>query len=446
MKGLLTAIKHEKEPVYFITYEGLRRGQADANRAMFAKLGETIDFDAGRAYADELFAKKIEEEIDKNCKKISCNFGERINDDAEALVGRMRQSLEEAARLLAKKEYMSAPIVVRYHNDADGLSGAIALHRAMHGYENAIWEMHKSVAYAKSDAENDILIANAYESIEKPLLVLIDFGTSPDSNDGIEAAKERFDIIWLDHHPISQGFGWAKLDHYINPWNFGGDSNFTAGLLASVFASCFGAQTKDLVYASLIGDYSAYAKPSAQAKRVAMLLDIVSSDAKLVGSHTGNVTPEAVENIMRDESKVTEIIAYGENRLVELLDSAVSGLKVYKGKSSSIYVADFEKIRSDEERYPLPGRFASKLMEKIEESGNVKALVVLHYGSYISLRLGSGLKGINLLEVLEKVKSYYPGLVESAGGHMSAASIKLAKEGNKKPVLGKLIEELKGIA
>jgi len=446
MKGIITAIKHEKEPVYFVTYEDLTRKAMHAKDAFFSKLGDAIDFETGRVYEDAALRKKIEEEAGKNCKKISCGFDEKLADDAERIVEKMKQKLEDAAKLIAKKICMNAPIVVHYHNDADGLSGALAFYRATPDYENIVWQMHRSVAYEKADAENDILLLNRYETVEKPLLIIVDFGTSPDSNTGIELVKGRFDILWLDHHPIVQEFAGASLEHYINPWMFGGDSNFTAGLLASTLASCFGARTKDLISASLIGDYSTYAKPDENAKRLAMLFDIVSSDAKLVGSHNGNVTPEAVENILDNREKMDEIVAYGENRLVELLDAAFSGIRIYKGKRSNIYVADFEKIRNEDERYPLPGRFASKLMEKIEETGNANALVVLHYGSYISIRLGSKINWVNLLEIIEKVRNYYPNLIESAGGHMAAASIKLAKEGNKKPVLGKLIEELKEAA
>jgi RecJ-like exonuclease len=369
---------------------------------------------------------------------------------------RMHAKLQEAMRLLARKLVIGAPIVVRFHNDVDGASGAYALHKAIAfatganehiGYKpNIMWRMHGSVSYTREDATADVLNCNSFECVEKPLLVILDFGTSEESNPGIEIVEKRFDMIWLDHHPIVEGFSGRRLAHYINPWNFGADSNYTAGFLACAFAKTLADINLDEVAeASLIGDYSEYSKPKAGSRRLAALLDLATSDTRVISGSKGNLTPEEIELVMGDSRKSDELIAYAENRVNEMLDLAVTSVKVYKAKQAQIYVLDFEGVRiNEQERYPLPGRFASKLLGRIEELNDSPAILLLHFGSFVSARMSKRLIGrVELLKVLEGVRSEYSNYVESTGGHSNAASIKLKDDGMKKAVISAVVEKLK---
>ena len=136
---------------------------------------------------------------------------ERSTGDVKALEG--ARGCDAA---LVRKARLRVPILVRFHNDVDGLSGAYALHNALLqtrkrggtvDYEpNVTWRMHGGVTYNREDATTDIMTCNNFESAEKPLLIILDFGTSLDSNPGIELIRERFDVIWLDHHPIMEKF------------------------------------------------------------------------------------------------------------------------------------------------------------------------------------------------------------------------------------------------
>ena len=46
----------------------------------------------------------------------------------DALTHKMWQRLQQAALMIVRKMLVSAPIIVRFHNDADGSSGAYSLH------------------------------------------------------------------------------------------------------------------------------------------------------------------------------------------------------------------------------------------------------------------------------------------------------------------------------
>ena len=117
-----------------------------------------------------------------------------------------------------------------------------------------------------------------------------------------------------------------------------------------------------------------------------------------------------------------------------MLDSAIESVKIYQGSASRVYIADFEGIRGDDEqRYPLPGRFASKLLDKIEQLNTMPCVLMLHFGNYVSLRMSKELNGkVDLLRILNEVREEYPDDVDSSGGHGNAASIKLKANTRKK--------------
>lgn len=416
--------------------------------------GEVQRFDA----ADDA---KGREELEKGIEKITASMPNgalyRMGaDKVDRVTEKLWKPLREAMLVLARKLAVASPIIIRFHNDIDGSSGAYALYKALSkaiesnasiAYKpNFVWRMHGGVTYSREDATSDILACNNYEFVEKPLLLILDFGTSEESNEGIELVRERFDVVWLDHHPVMEKFAGKSFEHYINPWNFGSDSNYTAGFLACMFAKTLAdIDTKDAEEASLIGDYSEYSKPTPGSRKLAALLDLLTSDTRVIAGLRGNLNPEEIDAVLKDRAKSEELIAYAENRVSEMLDLAIKSVKIYKANETQIYVADFEAIRiNEQERYPLPGRFASKLLGKIEELNKTPCILLLHFGNFISARMSKALIArVDLLKALEGVRSDYSDYVDSTGGHSNAASIRMKSDEMKKEIIKFTVEKLK---
>jgi archaea-specific RecJ-like exonuclease len=374
----------------------------------------------------------------------------------DAITEKLWAKLEKSARILSRKLLKATPIMIRFHNDVDGVSGACALqaaitkssesNRSIAYAHNITWRMHGGVSYNREDATADMMVCNNFESKDKPLLIILDFGTSEESNPGIELIRDKFDVVWLDHHPILEKFNGVTLENYVNPWGFGGDSNYTAGFLTCMFARAFAdVDTKDVEQASFIGDYSEFMNPSPESRRISVLMDLLSSDTRLIAGSRGNLNPKEVMEIVADKKRSDELAAYAENRVSEMLDTAIKSVKEYKAKSANVYVADFEGIRGDEEaRYPLPGRFASKLLDKIEELNKTPCVLLLHFGYFVSVRMSKKLtEKVDLLKKLEQVKAYYSNYVDSTGGHSNAASIKMKGAEMKKEVIKYAVDKLK---
>ncbi len=414
--------------------------------------GEKVNFVSNGAIARE----ELEEKVMELCKHVLKESSPSGIAGLDKITEKMKEKMRSAAHLLAMKLYTSAPIVVRFHNDTDGSSGAYCLFKSISEMLGAngikakpsiTWRMHGGIAYSKADAEHDILYANGFSSIEKPLLVIIDFGTSKDSNEGIEALSNKFDIIWLDHHPIEEGFLGTSLEHYINPWGFGGDSEYTAGFLACEFSKYLSSfDVHDMECASLIGDFSTFARNEERASKLALLLELITSDKRVAFKAIDqNLTPAEIDSILYDKKKFEELVSYASTKMDEALDSAMHVAKVYKGENVDIYVADFKKVRGEDlsMRYPLPGRFASKLVGKIEELSDKPVVLLLHFGGTISIRQSRALnEKVDLTKVAKAAKESMHS-VSAAGGHKSAISIRFADEESKKEAMQLLISIIK---
>ncbi|MEM0086996.1 MAG: hypothetical protein QW549_00760 [Candidatus Micrarchaeaceae archaeon] len=370
-------------------------------------------------------------------------------DGLDSLTKKMQGSIMQAAALMLTKIFLATPAIVRFHNDSDGSSGAYGIYLALKELQKnsrfgdalqVSWRMHRGVSYSRSDALEDIMIMNSYKTLVKPLLLLIDFGTTVESNEGIELAGKYFDIIWLDHHPIVKGF--ARVERYINPWLVGGDSNYTAGFLACEFAKSFSkVDMRCIERASLYGDYSSFYRKEECGSKLSEVLDMITSDKRLATSSGGtNLTPAEIDNIVTNRVKFEELLNFAKNKMAELLDFSLERVKKYNARDADIYVLDFEKVRGeDSSRYPLPGRFASKLLAKIKELNDKPCILVLHFGQYISLRSSPDAKNIDFLNLIDEIKKNSSS-VDSAGGHRGAVSIKIKDAAEKSSVIKLIIE------
>lgn len=469
MLGLISCVKNRPngESRYCVVSsdDGLQAGELESKVVL--RHGEVAEILLGSNGSIESAAIVDKGEAERHTKEILSrvaaasrstlkkNHYRKGIEKLDSLTARMWPKLCECSALFVRKLILGAPIVVRFHNDADGSSGACSLYRGIgkltkelglgHG-GNISWVMHPGVSYSSADASYDTLIANGYSSMEKPLLLIIDFGTSLDSNAGIRDLDDRFDIIWLDHHPLADGFVGKELANYVNPWLFGGDSNYTAGFLASAFSRTF-SEPENGSYedASFIGDYSEYADPGRKGQEIATILDLLTSDTRIgSGSFSNKLAPYEIENILKDKGKVDELLSYANTRLNEILDLGLTSLRKHKADDVEIHVLDYGRVRSDETKYPLPGRYASKLLERISEIYGGKNIVIVHVGAYISIRIEKELgERVRILEIINELKSEYGNLIDAGGGHRCAASIKLYDKSSKGTVLKELVSMIK---
>ena len=435
----------------------------DIDSTLSLKPGESISTgDEGEIHSAEIgdgaeLAKKhaawLDEFVDRGIGKKAHSSG---IDGLDTVTKTLWKQLSACGALVLKKLGCAAPIIVRFHNDSDGAGGAYGLFASLNEFSgnsghfankgNTIWIMHAGISYGRYDAETDLMIAGSYTSIEKPLLIVIDFGTTTESNDGIRRISDAFDVVWLDHHPVVEEFSGKKLAHYVNPWLHGGDSAYTAGFLACMLGKTFSeVDTSAMESASLIGDYSKYAADSEGGEDLSILLDMLTSDVKVAfGPAVTSITPYEIDKVVQDPGRMGELVSYARMRLSEAIGDAMMQVKKHVAAQGSVYVLDFEAVKSEQTKYPLPGRFSSKLLDKITETDQKPAVLIVHSGKYISVRVGAELaERVDLVDVIGEMKDRHPEEIEAGGGHRSASGIKLAAQDEKGRIVRDLVSIIK---
>ncbi|MFH1470653.1 MAG: DHH family phosphoesterase, partial [Candidatus Micrarchaeota archaeon] len=164
--------------------------------------------------------------------------------------------LDCASRLL-RARFLERPIVLRYHADADGISGAMCIARAV-GICGLFATQNPHTVYEVQDAIRDLnAVRSTGESTLGPVLVLVDSGSGEDSADAVSLLKGAgLEIIIIDHHPLGGAVS-ETADCIVSPMLVGATSYYTAGLLAGEVARAVGGpDPESLQRISLAGDKS----------------------------------------------------------------------------------------------------------------------------------------------------------------------------------------------
>ena len=161
------------------------------------------------------------------------------NEHMETVMAKMSRTMMEVALRIRSSCISGSPMAIRFHSDGDGSSGAIAIYRATYGLcmDGSIsWRANKSVAYGMEAFYSDSAFLDEWSSAEKPTVLMIDFGTSKESEGALVKNDGKYAIMCIDHHTLYEGFPSEKFDIYLNPWNNGGNSDTTAGTVAAAIA------------------------------------------------------------------------------------------------------------------------------------------------------------------------------------------------------------------
>lgn len=187
--------------------------------------------------------REVDMVLEKQAAPLSSEF--LIKDK---VVEEMAPDIEKAARMIRKAVFEMRPIVIRHHNDCDGISGALLIKKAIAELmekENFDQEVRKkllhtnqnnSAVYETGDALKDISIFRGVESNGRSLAVLIDFSCNSDSVDSLSLLRgANFEIVLIDHHPPDVEFG-GYVDCFVSPWVHSGNSHYSAGFIAGEVA------------------------------------------------------------------------------------------------------------------------------------------------------------------------------------------------------------------
>ena len=365
------------------------------------KVVDTITLEEVDESKNEVLQKienKIEGEIDK---KVEYNeFEKEIFENKTFL-----KKLKEVAKKIKLSIIEQRDFIIRFHADADGVSGALAIKSLLKEdyFGKAFFIPQKVACYSKIDLENDNFLSI---SLKNPILIFIDFSPEEEILNQI-----KFETIIIDHHPTS-------IKDSINPWNFDMDSRITAGLISCFIAKLLLKENFDfLENVSLHGDRSQLiSKKDEKFVKFAIVFDFLISKKRISN----------IEKILNNDEAINEAYEEAKNLIENALTLAKKFEKVIKVGDYSIHVLNLKK----QKMYPQPGKLVSIFHERLNDEN---AITIGITKNTFSVRVGKEiLKKVDLFLLLQNISANF-------GGHKNAFSVKLDEE---KSTLKRFIKEL----
>lgn len=167
------------------------------------------------------------------------------------VLDRLKPEMQKVAKIIRKAIFTAQPIVLRHHADADGITAAVAVERAVthlirenggdldtegHMFKRA---PSKAPFYEIEDITRDLDFAlkDFVRFGQKlPLIVMMDNGSTEEDEPSYRMAKiYNIPIVVVDHHHPDESTD-AYLDAHVNPYHVGGDFGVTAGMLGAELA------------------------------------------------------------------------------------------------------------------------------------------------------------------------------------------------------------------
>jgi RecJ-like exonuclease len=360
--------------------------------------------------------KEVEKKAEKK-SKIGV-FSPLVDD---SLVKSLAPVIENAARKILSAKALERFVLLRFHGDADGISGAIALTKMCK--MQAIQQ--NSAIYSVGEAMRDLQTLH-HEFM--PILILLDFGSNSESEEGLKLLKAAgIEIIVIDHHPPGKGVG-GIANVFLSPWaiskNWNDEdvSKYPAGYLAIEVARVGGISgIDDFAKTSCAGDKSRILPIDEKDKEKALVLDYMASY-----SGFGN-NLEFYAGVMGKHELFHSMLLQAKEKIEQIFETVKRSLKEKEVNGVKIAVIDLEKI-SKKHEFPSKGKIATRIFESINSE---KPLVVLGYSEKsVIFRINEPAveRGISADKIIAELKVTMADFVESGGGHAKAAAVRIREE------------------
>ena len=429
MIGIITRIKYTPLGKEYTVTDGGNEKKIESNESI--SHGIVVKIEEGRV------TKLAESEIDQAYKEIEKRAAKSIVTAEEPslvnnpMIQKLWPKIKEAAGKIMAAKKLGRSILLRFHGDADGISGAIAISSIV----NCKAFQQNSAIYSVKDALRDLSFIGQEN---RPLMIFLDFGST--SKEGLNILKAGgIEYMIIDHHPIGEIGGWI-----LNPFSGITDtkenpSRYTAGYLGCEIAAACGMNTDKALWLARIacsGDKSDLIANDEEDGKKALVLDFLASHVSF-----GN-NLDFYKKVMDNEELFFSIAHQAEEGIGEASAKAIARIKKSNGENCEIVCFSLEGIARKDE-WPPSGKITTRVFDKLNGS---EPLICIGYNERsIIMRLNNEAvgKGFGANMIAEKMKNTMPDFVESGGGHAHAGAIRV-REGFVKEVLGELVRSLGG--
>ena len=411
---------------------------------------------------------------------------------------RLRPKMYEAAHKIRRAILDGRTILLRHHNDADGIVSGVAMEKAIvplileanptNDAEYYYFKRSPSKApfYELEDVVKDLSFAledQQRHGQKLPLIVLLDNGSTEEDIVALMQAKiYDIEIVVIDHHSpgelltVDEQDGeiygaTVAVDEYVdchvNPYLVGGDSQLTAGCLATEVAHIINPSVKDLIkhlpaIAALgdraeCGEVYQYLKLAAEKgyskEHLAKVAECVDFEAYFLRFMNGRGIMDtilAVDNIDKHRKMIDALYKEYQKRINTQLRAALPNIKQTQLENGIYFnLLDVEKF-AHKFTFPAPGKTCGFVHDHvIKQLGEDKPIVTLGHGPDFGVfRATDAVNeqyGFNVNEIVSEMINKVPQAGIDGGGHECAGSIKYI-EGLGDEVLYKVVEEIQSLS
>lgn len=414
------------------------------------------------------------------------------------VLNRLRPKMYEAAQKIRRAILDGRTILLRHHNDADGIVSGVAMEKAIvpliqkHNPSNDAEYYYfkrspsKAPFYELEDVVKDLSFA--LEDQERhgqklPLIVLLDNGSTEEDIVALMQAKiYDIEVVVIDHHSPGELLTKVEedgeiygatvavdeyVDTHVNPYLVGGDSQLTAGCLATEVAHIINPEVEELIkhlpaIAALgdraeCGEVYQYLKLAAQKgftqEHLAKVAECVDFEAYFLRFMNGRGIMDtilAVDNFDKHRKMIDALYKEYQKRIDTQLRAALPNIKQTKLENGIYFnLLDVEKF-AHKFTFPAPGKTCGFVHDHvIKELGPDKPIVTLGHGPDFGVfRATDAVNeqyGFNVNEIVAKMIERVPQAGVDGGGHECAGSIKYI-EGLGQDVLFKVVEEIQSLS
>ena len=437
--------------------------------------------------------KLIDDALNKKAQPKDVDF--LVKSD---VLNRLKPKMYEAAQKIRRAILDGRTILLRHHNDADGICSGVAMEKAIvpliqqanpsNDAEYYYFKRSPSKApfYELEDVVKDLSFA--LEDQERhgqklPLIVLLDNGSTEEDIVALMQAKiYDIEVVVIDHHSPGDLItkderdgeiygGTVAVDEYVdchvNPYLVGGDSQLTAGCLATEVAHIINPDVKELIMhlpaiAALgdraeCGEVYQYLQLASQKgfskEHLAKVAECVDFEAYFLRFMNGRGIMDtilAVDNIDKHEKMIDALYKEYQKRIDTQLRAALPNIKKTQLENGIYFnLLDVEKF-AHKFTFPAPGKTCGFVHDHvIKELGEDKPIVTLGHGPDFGVfRATDAVNehyGFNVNEIVSAMIDKVPQAGIDGGGHECAGSIKYI-EGLGEEVLYKVVEEIQSLS
>lgn len=384
----------------------------------------------------------------------------------------LRPQMRAVAKAIRKAVFVSQPILLRHHADADGICSAVAIEQAVvsliresGGDFDADYFLFKRAPskapfYEIEDVTRDLDFATkdlARYGQKMPLVLLTDNGSTEEDEPAMKQARVfGLTLVVVDHHHPD-----AVIDQYleahVNPYHVGGDYGITAGMLGTEIARLInpavGDAIRHLPAVAAVGDRSeaperqrflnlvADRYTEDECKTMALALDFEQfwlrfNDGREIVKEILDLGPDHA----RHEQFVALLVEGANAMIADQMEATMPHLQERVLENGArLFLLDVE-IHAHKFTFPPPGKTSGEVHDRLCRANPGAAVVTIGFGPDFAVLRSRGVL-MNIPRMVRELRTEIRGGGVSGGGHLVVGSIKFV-EGMREAVIEALIAKI----